>query len=199
MEAEPRAALFACAEGDEGSAEAALGACRAAEAEGLRSCMLLWGSEPYKLAAKTWRQAADADSAPFVLGRHPLKILRGMPGDPDVLELALKENFLRDVVTAERQPGGGDLRTGLTDVLLSELGKLYDVTVIVTGPVIADPYALILADSVPGVVIVIRSGKTRLAEATRVKSLVEAAGGSIVGAVMTYHKQYLPDWLARRL
>jgi hypothetical protein len=199
MEAEPRAALFACAEGDEGSAEAALGACRAAEAEGLRACMLLWGSEPYKLAAKTWRQASDAEAVPFLLGRHPLKILRGMPGDPDVLEVALKENLLRDVVTAERQPSGGDKRAALTDVLLSELGRVYDVTVIVCGPVLIDPYALILADSVPGVVLVIRSEKTRLAEATRAKSLVEAAGGSIVGAVMTYHKQYLPDWLARRL
>lgn len=197
MDAEPRAALVLSAESDEGAPEAALGACRAARAEGLSACLVSWSAEPEALLCDAWRPSAEDDDDRLPLPGHTLSIRHGAPGEPDVLDFTLKEGLLRDLVTNARAKEGANAH--VIDALLSGLGLRYDVTIVIGGAALVDPYALILADSVPGVVLVVRSGRTRLADAGRAKSLIESAGGSILGVVMTHRQTYLPAWLDRRL
>lgn len=196
LDADHRAALFVSADGDEGETESAVLACRAAVAEGFNACLVVAGND--RAAAALLRTHDGSDIAATIhVGGHELQIIRGRPGGPDILHLKLESALLRDLVTHARGPESniGDLR----DQLLARLEELYEIAVILGGSVLIDPYSLIFADRVPGVVLVLRSAHTRLQDLGRAKSLIEAAGGAILGTVMTQRKFYVPAWLDRRL
>ena len=198
MDAELRAALFVAPEGDEGEAQAALLACRAAVAEGFNVCLVVADSSGSN-ALKCLAEVGDGTPAlRFLVAGHDIVVEKGRNGEPDILRLRLEGSLLRDMIThvdAPRSSNAGDLR----DQLLARLNESYAIAIVLGGAVLSDPYSLVFADRVPGVILVLRAGRARARDAERAKSLVEAAGGNILGSVMTHRRTYLPGWLARRL
>lgn len=198
MDAEPRAVLFVSSEGNEGEIEAALLACREACREGFEVCLIVAddGRTPTSKAEDI--QSNEASGLVISLLGHSLRIEKGAAGQPDILRLKLEGELLRDIVSrSQNLPTNGD--DDLRRQLLARLNRKYKFIIIVGGSVLVNPYSLIFADRVPGVVLVVRSGHARLHDVGRAVSLVEASGGSILGSVLTDQPSFLPDWIERRL
>ena len=64
---------------------------------------------------------------------------------------------------------------------------------------LSDPYSLLLARHVRGVVLAVRADATRLSDVGKAKALIEDAGGELLGTVLTNRKYYVPRWIYRRL
>jgi capsular exopolysaccharide synthesis family protein len=75
----------------------------------------------------------------------------------------------------------------------------FDYVVVDAPPVHGSPETLILASKVDGIVLVVKSEKTRREVAIKAKKQLEAAGGKILGVVMNKRKYYIPEWIYRHL
>lgn len=198
MDSSPRAVLFLSSEGGEGELETALSACQCAVREGYEVCLVVMDEIDGPVIERiqplrTGRQAMLVDVADSTL-----MVERGEEGNPDVLALPLHGALLRDLLTQRNDTVGSNRPDARSD-LFRRLGEGYSITFIVGGSVLENPYSLILASSVPGVVLAVRSGSTRVEQVRRARAMIEAAGGRMLGAVMTNSKTYLAPWLERRL
>jgi len=68
--------------------------------------------------------------------------------------------------------------------LISEAKEVYDIIIFDTPPVLAVTDAQILADSVDGTLLVIRSGKTEKEAALKAKEALEPAKAKLLGTVL---------------
>jgi Mrp family chromosome partitioning ATPase len=75
----------------------------------------------------------------------------------------------------------------------------FDYVVFDAPPVHGSPETLILAAKVDGIVLVVKSEKTRRQVAIKAKKQLEAAGGKILGIVLNKRKYYIPEWIYRHL
>ena len=125
-----------------------------------------------------------------------LKIEPGGEVDPDLLDIELSSNVLRAFI---RTSGAEQQDADFGSVLLQQLTSRYDAIFVVAGSVLSDPYSLLLARHVRGVVLAVRADATRLSDVGKAKALIEDAGGELLGTVLTNRKYYVPRWIYRRL
>ncbi len=83
--------------------------------------------------------------------------------------------------------------------LLTELKAQFDHIILDTPPVI--PYAdpRILGPLVDGVVMVVRTGKTRREAVVRAEDTLKKVGAKVLGYVLTGIEYYIPDYIHRHL
>jgi capsular exopolysaccharide synthesis family protein len=75
----------------------------------------------------------------------------------------------------------------------------FDYVILDGPPVPGIPEAQRIATKVDGVIIIIEAGITRKQVIRRVKKELEDAGANILGVVLNRRKQYIPNWLYRRI
>jgi Mrp family chromosome partitioning ATPase len=75
----------------------------------------------------------------------------------------------------------------------------YDLVVVDCPSVAGGRFADLLPEAADGIVLVVQAEKTRPAVITHAKSLVEQAGGRLIGAVLNRRTNYIPEFLYRML
>ncbi len=75
----------------------------------------------------------------------------------------------------------------------------YNYVVLDAPPVLEFAECRVLCAKVDGVVLVIDSGKTHRPVAIRAKRQLEDAGGKLLGVVLNKKKNYIPDFIYRRM
>ena len=85
------------------------------------------------------------------------------------------------------------------DQFLKSMSKKFDYIILDAPPVSGFPECRVVCPKVDGVVLVIKSGKTRRQVALRAKKHVEEAGGNVLGVVINKRKYYIPDFIYKRL
>ena len=141
-------------------------------------------AEPHSEFGKLWVQGSEFDVEP------------GGEVDPDLLDIELSSNVLRAFIHTS---GAEQQDADFGSVLLQQLTSRYDAIFVVAGSVLSDPYSLLLARHVRGVVLAVRADATRLSDGGKAKALIEDAGGELLGTVLTNRKYYVPRWIYRRL
>jgi capsular exopolysaccharide synthesis family protein len=84
------------------------------------------------------------------------------------------------------------------DVFLETARQKYEYIILDIPPIQTSPYCRVLCAKADGVVLVIRSGKTRREVALRTKKELEEAGGKILGVVLNRRKCYIPNFIYER-
>lgn len=79
------------------------------------------------------------------------------------------------------------------------LRKEFDFILIDSSPIGVSDEALALCSSADGVILVVEAEKTRSRVVSNLKYRVAQNGGNILGLVFNKQRQYIPDWLYRRL
>jgi Mrp family chromosome partitioning ATPase len=85
---------------------------------------------------------------------------------------------------------------GETRLLLEHLSKQFNL-VVVEMPPIESAGALEWGTLVDGIIVVVESERVRWQVAARCISMLEQAGGHLLGAVINKRRNYIPDWLYR--
>jgi protein-tyrosine kinase len=127
------------------------------------------------------------------------EVLSGECG-PEVIQSTSHPNlFLIPAGDKEQfpRPLGGD--GGRVRETISNLRKENELMLVDTAPVISSAESFYLASRVDGVIVVARSEKTRRQVLQATREQLEAAGASIVGAILNRRKYHIPDWIYRRL
>lgn len=75
----------------------------------------------------------------------------------------------------------------------------FDLIVVDCPPVSSEGFAELLPNAADGLVLVIEAERTRPVVISHAKSLVQQAGGSLIGAVLNKRTNYIPDFLYRLL
>jgi len=75
----------------------------------------------------------------------------------------------------------------------------YDMTVVDFPPITGNRYGGLMPQSVDGIILVIEAEKLRPAVVAHAKELVQQAGGKILGSVLNRRKNYIPEFVYRRL
>jgi protein-tyrosine kinase len=105
------------------------------------------------------------------------------------------------VVTAGSKLSGpvNLFESDIFDTFLSSMRNLFDFIILDAPPVPNFSEALVLCAKLDGVVLVLRSGKTRKQVAVRAKKEIEGAGGNILGVVLNRRKFHIPPWIYKLL
>lgn len=82
---------------------------------------------------------------------------------------------------------------------LEGAAQVFTSVVIDGPPVSGHPETLVLASRVDGVILVLESERTTRQAASWSKQQIEAAGGIVLGAVLTKRSYRIPRWLYKRL
>lgn len=77
---------------------------------------------------------------------------------------------------------------------LAQAKELYDVIIFDTPPMLAVTDAQVLSNLCDGAVLVLYSGKTEMAEATKAKELLTAGNSKLLGAVLNHKKLESTDY-----
>jgi capsular exopolysaccharide synthesis family protein len=85
------------------------------------------------------------------------------------------------------------------DQFLKTTRESFDYIILDAPPVPAFSEARVICAKVDGVVLVLRSGKTRRQVALKVKKELEEAGGTVLGVVANRKKYYIPEFIYKRL
>jgi len=85
------------------------------------------------------------------------------------------------------------------DHFLKAVREKFDFTILDAPPLSVAPESRILCARADGVVLVVRSGKTRVLQAQRAKKAIEESGTSPLGVVLNRRTYYIPHWIYRRL
>ncbi len=186
-----RTVLVLGANGDEGARAVTLAAAEQAVAEGLKVCVV-------SLEATTDPASAAARTTTIDVGPYGFTVEHLGAAGPDLLVLKLDGPFMRDLITHDT-PDAPDHQGGLRRQLRTRLNEIYDFVLFTGGSVLQDPYSLLFAAEVAGVFMVVRAGRTRLPVFARARSLIEAHQGTVIGAILTDRKYYIPRWLYDRL
>ena len=93
----------------------------------------------------------------------------------------------------------GLFESGRFDRFLKIIRERFDYVILDAPPVPAFSEARVICAKVDGVVLVLRSGKTRRQVALKVKKELEEAGGKLLGVVANRKKYYIPEFIYKRL
>ncbi len=85
------------------------------------------------------------------------------------------------------------------DGMLSECRDRFDLIVIDSAPLVPFAEGVQLSRKVDGVVLVVRSGATKQAQAQRVLALLDDAGARVLGSVLNGRRFYIPRFIYDRL
>jgi capsular exopolysaccharide synthesis family protein len=85
------------------------------------------------------------------------------------------------------------------DQFLKAMKDSYDYVVLDAPPVLDFAECRVICSKVDGVVLVIESGKTNRQVAISAKRQLEDARGNILGVVLNKKKNYIPDFIYRRM
>ena len=83
--------------------------------------------------------------------------------------------------------------------VLKQMREKFDYVILNAPPVNSYAETKIIGKKVDGVVLVIESGKTRKQVAIKAKQELENAGAKVLGVILNRRKQYIPDWIYKRL
>lgn len=139
------------------------------------------------------------------------KLFQVRTADTDTLLNALAYDAVGPITPTRRGalyllPSGGKLaqpatlfRSEAFERLLHCAREKFDLVIIDVPPVHHFPEARILSGKVDGVVLVVEAGRTRRRAAVSAKSLIEDAGGRLLGVVLNKVKYYIPEWIYKRI
>jgi Mrp family chromosome partitioning ATPase len=82
---------------------------------------------------------------------------------------------------------------------IDELRSHFDYTLIDCPPLGTNLDVLGVAPVVDGVILVVEANRTRSDQVLRAEHQIQAAGGVIRGHILNKQKQFVPQWLQRRL
>jgi protein-tyrosine kinase len=82
---------------------------------------------------------------------------------------------------------------------MDRLRETFDLVIIAAPAVAEAPIGMLLSPYVDGNVLVLRSGRVRAPVAAELRDSLRAAGGSVVGVVLTRCRSFAPRWLRRWL
>jgi len=82
---------------------------------------------------------------------------------------------------------------------LHMMHKKFDYIIMDASPVLLFLESKIISPMVDGVVLILKSGKTRRHVALKAKEELEMAGANFLGAVLNKRKYYIPKWIYRKL
>jgi capsular exopolysaccharide synthesis family protein len=85
------------------------------------------------------------------------------------------------------------------EAFVDQVCEKFDVVVFDVAPVLDFPDASLLAPHVDAIALVIEADRTSTEAAVRACQALEAAGGRVVGVILTGAHDYTPGWLQRRL
>lgn len=85
------------------------------------------------------------------------------------------------------------------DRLLSLVRNRFDYVFLDAPPVLGFPESLVLSARVDAVILVVRSGSTRLEVALKAKETLEDAGAKLLGVVINRRRYHIPDRIYRFL
>lgn len=91
------------------------------------------------------------------------------------------------------------IESGVFEEFLKMARKRFDYIILTAPPVPGSLEVRAICAKVDGVVLVLRSGKTRWQIARKCKETLEEAGGRILGVVLNRRRHYIPQWIYRRL
>jgi capsular exopolysaccharide synthesis family protein len=82
---------------------------------------------------------------------------------------------------------------------LKTMRKRFNYVILDVPPVNRYAESMVIGTKVDGVILVIKSDKTRQQVAMRAKQDLEEAGAKILGVILNRRKHYIPEWIYRRL
>jgi hypothetical protein len=82
---------------------------------------------------------------------------------------------------------------------IDELRSHFDYTLIDCPPLQTNLDVLGVAPVVDGVILVVEANRTRSDQVLRAEHQIQAAGGVVRGHILNKQKQFVPQWLQRRL
>jgi hypothetical protein len=82
---------------------------------------------------------------------------------------------------------------------LARLRENFDLVLIASPPASEAPMGMLLSRFVDGNVLVLEAGHTRAPVAAELRDALRASGGTVVGAVLTRYRSYVPRFLRRWL
>lgn len=83
--------------------------------------------------------------------------------------------------------------------LYEQFRAKYDLTIIDCPAVFSDRYFELCPEAVDGVVLVVQAERSRPEIIRQAQSLIENAGGKLIGAILNRRRTYIPEWLYRLL
>jgi hypothetical protein len=99
-------------------------------------------------------------------------------------------------------PGRGDMRSLNPELLRAYWDKLAErapLVILDSPPIPASPWALALAPTVDGVVLLVEAERTRVAVARAARDALTAAGANILGVVLNKRRLHVPGAVYRAL
>lgn len=85
------------------------------------------------------------------------------------------------------------------DDTLKQMRQKFDYVILDAPPVIGYAETKVMGKIVDGVILVIKSGKTRKQVAIRAKNELADAGAKVLGVMLNRRKHYIPEWIYKRL
>ena len=82
---------------------------------------------------------------------------------------------------------------------LSRLREAFDMVVIASPAAAESPVGVLLSRFVDGNILVLESGRTRAPAALELRNSLSSSGGTVVGAVLTKYRSFVPRMLRRWL
>ena len=80
---------------------------------------------------------------------------------------------------------------------LAKVREAFDMVVIASPAAADSPVGVLLSRFVDGNIMVLEAGRTRAPVATELRNSLSASGGTVVGAVLTKYRSYVPRMLRR--
>jgi Mrp family chromosome partitioning ATPase len=88
---------------------------------------------------------------------------------------------------------------GLFDELMSDVQSGFDLCVLDGGALDTSPESLAVAARVDGVLLVVEAERTSMSRVEAAAEMLAHAGAHVVGVVLNRHRQYVPNFIERRL
>jgi capsular exopolysaccharide synthesis family protein len=82
---------------------------------------------------------------------------------------------------------------------LKMMSEEFDCVILDAPPVNSSIETKVMSKKVEGVILVVESGRTRSPVAIKAKKELEEAGANILGVILNRRRQYIPEWIYKRL
>lgn len=149
--------------------------------------------------------AANAQTPAYASPRLPSPERKSLP--PAVQQPTTKGDLV--VIPVEGGSGGlwtaalaANSGTGVArsvDEFYGYLREQFTLTIVDCPPIIENPHLASLAHFADGVILVVEAERTRVRVIERARSLIEMAGGNVLGVVLNKRPDYIPQFLYRFL
>jgi len=146
-----------------------------------------------------FRNAGDRAVPPVETGTGLASLLLGRARIEDVIRGTTRgalDVIPSEGVTLDPYPVCAEERV---HPVLSRLRAGYHVTVLDAAPILSAPETAVLAGMVDGVVLVVRSGRTKREVVQRSLDQLQKYGARVLGAVMNRQQYVIPEFIYRRL